>query len=47
MWIVLNQWKIGAVGLTIAGRYSAVRRQFKTLTTDPNQERRLIDYETH
>mmetsp|Transcript_43335 Transcript_43335/g.41738 ORF Transcript_43335/g.41738 Transcript_43335/m.41738 type:complete len:106 (-) Transcript_43335:148-465(-) len=55
LYTVMLQMRVGMVydahkflskGLTIAGRYAAVRRQFATLD-EKKVERKLIDYQTH
>jgi acyl-CoA oxidase len=35
------------IALVVATRYAVCRRQFKTLPDSPDQERKLIDYQTH
>jgi acyl-CoA oxidase len=46
VWIAGNSGSAIAAGLTIAGRYSVVRRQFSS-QEGTKLERKLLDYQTH
>jgi len=47
LWIINSSWRVLGQALTIAGRYSVLRRQFYTLDNDKQMERKLIDYQAH